>query len=420
MQPTDIRNEDVLSKKIKVDGRKLVTDTWLNKGILNGNSSLIESFYDEYPTVNLAKLSEIPQIGQSLSSCVGDVTTEIPDINTKFRDCMELELPVLGQNDIKETLDRGLLYKPLPDFKYKRFRDGPKFTVDVSSIVNPTLFTESEYYNHNLQNIYAENFKNGGLGNRQNCNTNGCPTEECDQQSNYNLDFERRQMSQYRLPIMTDQSCAASNQPVCTIVESTSEREENVGYTFDEKQRLQWKLIDETFIDLPVYNIDSDQRMLSLGTVVENFFAKFDNPEDLAEMAVEIDETCPAQAALAPVFPEDNSCVVSFQETTLTKCAAGFFRTTLVQDVTGLVDDTGVSMALRLYWNFNTNEWGKPNPDNYDPTGVDFDIGLNQPTTDYETRYAIFNPTGLTGNDMLKLLCRCELPVSKIVFDFYR
>lgn len=294
--------------------------------------------------------------------------------------------------------------------EYQRFRVGPKFTIDASSVITSADYDNSAYYAHNLQNIYAENFEKGGLGNRQNCNTDGCPTEQCRQPTNYDIDFERRQHSHYRLPDAGDETCDETDHTVCTVIESATDLEENVAYTFDAKQRLQWKLRESKFIDLPVSDEvtgDPNKLMLDLATVVENFFNNFDCP---AEIGVEVDNTCPAQALLTPVSLNNDICVASFQETTITKCAAGFLRASLVQDVTGLVDGTGASLALRLYWNKATSEWGKPNTDNYDTS--DFDIGTNQPTADYETRYAIFNPTGLAGNDILRLTCRCELPVS--------
>ena len=298
------------------------------------------------------------------------------------------------------------------DVQYQRFRVGPKFTIDASSLITSDNYDNSPYYTQNLQNVYAENFEKGGLGNRQNCNTEGCPSEQCRQPTNYDIDFERRQKSHYRLPNAIDETCEEVDYTVCTIVESdeATERESNVAYTFDAKQRLQWKLRESKFIDLPVYDDVTDDPnilMLDLATVVENFFDNFECP---AEIGVEVDNTCPAQAMLMPLTINNDICVAAFQETSITKCAAGFLRASLVQDVTGLVDGSGVSMALRLYWNKATSEWGKPNTDNYDTS--DFDIGLNQPTTDYEARYAIFNPTGLAGNDILRLTCRCDLPVS--------
>ena len=292
---------------------------------------------------------------------------------------------------------------------YQRTNNGPKFTVNVASVVNSATYANSNYYSNNLQNIYAKNYKNGGLGNRRNCNTDGCPTAACDLTDTYDIAEERRAYSHYQEPNSVDQTCPMSDHTVCTVIESSTVKEENVGYTFDQKQRLQWEL-NNNEVHLPLLNEaidDPDNLMLDLATVVKNFFDNFGCP---AEIGVEIDQTCPAQPTLNAVTLNPDICVKNFQQPTVTKCSTGFLRASLVQDVSGL--DNGVT--VRLYWHFAVGAtpgfWGKPYADNYDP--ADWDVVGQQPTTDYETRYDAFNPNDLTGTDMLKLLCRCELPVS--------
>ena len=108
-QTTWYQADDVRLAGAQIDGKQLIIDSWVSAGILDGNRNLITAFYEEFPTVNLASLSDL---SSSLSTCVGNVFEEISDINTKFKDCIIAEV---GEAGFRTALDRSEFYQYLND-----------------------------------------------------------------------------------------------------------------------------------------------------------------------------------------------------------------------------------------------------------------------------------------------------------------
>ena len=190
---------------------------------------------------------------------------------------------------------------------YYALRGGPVITVNVADKVDSTKYTNSEYYKHGAQNIYAE--------------------------------YPKLTANRVGENVFTDTAtCMRPGTELTTETVVQCEVEDNgkngkLGYSNDKRQRNNWALSGG------VLSLPTDHNTRGIVGALVDWFGSFECPNEMAWQ----EETCPDRPVVVPT--QDDTCVAGYQQTDPAKCAEGHVRDTLIVKI------QWAGKELNMYWN---------------------------------------------------------------------